>query len=203
MATFKQSIYRFGAIAAVVGVVLSPVVASAVTTNTTVTANVAATITVSSASGTVALNVTPTGSGSLSTQKDDVTVTTNDTLGYTLTIQDVDANTNLVSGANNIASSAGTFAAPTASDLVADTWGYRVDGVGSFGAGPTTAVTDQASSALKWAGVPANGSAHTIKNTSAAAVSGDLTSFWYGVKATTAKPSGAYADVVVYTALAK
>ena len=203
MATIKQRVYRFSALAAVVGVVLSPVAASAVTANTTVTAVVSAAITVTSATGTVTLNVTPTSGGSLTTSSDVVTVTTNDANGYTLSIQDSDANTNLVSGANNIPASAGTFAAPTTSDLVADTWGYRVDGVGSFGAGPTTAVTDQTTSSLKWAGVPANGAANQIKNTSGPAVAGEATTFWYGVKATTAKPSGSYADIVVYTAIAK
>ena len=194
---------RFSVAAAVAAVVLSPVVASAATANTTINVTLAPVISMTTGSP-VAISVTPTSGGSMSSISDTVTVTTTDSAGYTLTLADTDASTVLTSGANTITADAGTQAAPSTS-LTNNRWGYRVDGVGGFGAGPTSAETNIASSAYKWAGVPVSGSPNTLKITAVAATSGDPTTVWYGVKADTTKPSSSgtpYSDIVTYTATA-
>lgn len=193
-----RSVARLSGALAVAAVLVAPVVVSAASTtaNTTVNANVGSTISMTT-SGTVALAITPTSSGSATSASDSVSVSTNNATGYNLTLADADATTTLVNGANSIAASAGTQAAPVA--LANNTWGYRVDNVGGFGAGPTSAQTNVASLSGTWAGVPASGSGNQLKNTATTA-SGDLTTVWYGAKADTTKPNGTYADTVTYTA---
>ncbi|MBC7746476.1 hypothetical protein H7Y40_00650 [Pedobacter sp.] len=188
---------RLTAVAAVVAAVLSPVAASAVTANTTINATVGATISMTT-STTVAIGVTPTAPGSMSSSSDAVSVSTNNALGFTLSLADTDATTTLVSGGNTFVADAGTQASPTAS-LTNNRWGYRVDSIGGFGAGATTTETNVASSAFSWAGVPATGSPNTIKTTATTA-SNNITTVWYGVKADTTKPNGVYTDSVTYTA---
>lgn len=183
---------------ALLTVLASPIVAGAATDtkNTTINATVNSTISMTT-SGTVAITLTPTGTGSVSSASDTVSVATNSSNGYTLTLADGDANTNLVNGANNLAAHNGTFAAPTA--LATNTWGYRVVSAGGFGASAYSAETDNGSSTSTWAGVPATGSAQTLKTTGAT-TAGDTTTVWYGVKVDTTKPSGVYSDTVTYTA---
>lgn len=190
---------RLAAATALVAVILSPVVASAISTtaNTTVNATVSSVISMTT-STTVAIGITPTASGAMSSSSDAVSVSTNNSLGYTLTLADTDATTTLVSGANTIAADSGTQAVPSAS-LTLNRWGYRVDSIGGFGAGATTAETNIASSAFKWAGVPATGAPNTIKSASTTATN-DITTVWYGVKVDTSKPNGVYTDSVTYTA---
>lgn len=194
----KQRIGAWMGVVAMVGVVLSPAIASAAqdTDNTTINATIASVITMTT-SGTVAIGITPTGSGAASSQSDTVTVSTNNSAGYNLTLSDSDTNTNLVNGGNNIAAHAGTWASP--STLANNSWGYRSDGLGSFGAGPTSAETNVANLALTWAGVPSSASPQTLKSTSSTA-SNDVTTVWYGVKADSTKPNGVYTDQVTYTA---
>ncbi len=183
----------------VLAVLVSPAIASAATqsANTTINATLGSAISITS-SGTVTINVTPTASGSLSSASDTVTVSTNNTAGYDLTLADSDASTDLVSGGNNIAAHAGTYASPTA--LVNNRWGYAVAG-GSFDAS-YSAETNAASSTSKWAGVPATGSAQNLKSTATTA-SAEVTTVWYAVKANSTQPSGTYTDSVTYTATTK
>lgn len=183
---------------AVVGVVAAPVVASAATASTTINATLDTSISVGTSS-TVAVSVTPTSGGVVSSNSDSVSVSTNDTLGYTLTLSDSDTNTNLVSGGNNIAAHAGTQASPTA--LASNKWGYRIVGVGGFGAGAYSAETNNGSSTSTWAGVPSSATPNTIKTTSTTA-SNDATTVWYGVNATSSQANGTYTDTVTYTATA-
>lgn len=167
------------------------------TGSTTINATVAATISIST-STTVGLSLTPTTGGVVTSSSDTVTVNSNNSTGYTLTMTDANADTSLTSGANTIAAHTGTQASPTA--LAANTWGYRVVSVGGFGASAYSAETNNGSSTSTWAGVPALGSPNTLKTTATTA-SNDVTTVWYGVKATTAKPSGIYTDIVTYTAV--
>lgn len=199
MATIKQSLYRFGALAAVVGVALSPVVASAAvdTKNTTINAVVGSSISMTT-SGTVNLNVTPTATGSMTSASDTVTVATNNATGYNLQLSTADGTNTLVNGGNTIVADAGTQASPT-STLTNNSWGYRVDGLGGFGAGPTTAENNVASSSRSWAGVPTSSAPNTLKTTATTTAS-DVTTVWYGVKVDTSKPNGTYSDIVTYTA---
>ncbi len=195
----KRTASRWGAIAAVVGVALSPVAASAAsdTKSTTINAVVAATISMTT-SGTVTVNVTPSGSGAMSSNSDTVSVSTNNSAGYALQMSNNDTTTNLVNGGNTIVADAGTQASPT-SGLTLNRWGYRVDGVGGFGAGPTSAETNISTSTYSWAGTPSSAAPNTLKTTGTTATN-DTTTVWYGVKVDTSKPSGTYSDSVTYTA---
>lgn len=182
----------------VLGVAFTPVIASAASSsaNTVINANIGSTISVTTATP-VTINLTPTAGGVVSSASDTVSVSTNNATGYTLTLADNDATTNLVSGSDTIAAHTGTQASPTT--LTNGRWGYRVDGVGGFGAGPTSAETNNASSTTTWAGVPATGSPNTLKTTSTTA-SNDQTTVWYGVRVNTTQPNGTYTDTVTYTA---
>jgi hypothetical protein len=183
--------------ASLAGLFVPAVVSAATATaNTTINATIAATISISSSS-TVAIGLVPTSGGVVSSASDTITVSTNNTLGYILTLADTDTNNKLVSGTNNINAHAGTQGAPTA--LAANTWGYRVVNVGGFGATAYTAETNNASSTSTWAGMPTSAAPVTLKTTATTAAS-DITTVWYGVKATTSQPNGIYTDTVTYTA---
>jgi hypothetical protein len=124
--------------------------------------------------------------GTQGTGSETITINTNNTGGYTLKIEDNDANTALVSGASDtIDAGAGTFAASAA--LSASTngqWGYRLDSFANN----------------TFAGVPVSGSGDTLKNTSTVA-NNDATTVTYGVQVKTSQPAGTYNDTVVYTAI--
>jgi hypothetical protein len=187
------------AVVALIGAVALPTAAGAATTSTTINSAISSVISLFTSNGTVTVNVTPTGAGAQTIASDTLTVSTNDTLGYTLQIADTDATTTLVSGANSIAAASGTQGTPLAQ--VVNTWGYRVDGLGGFGAGPTSGQASAAIGAIKFAGVPANSSPNTLKTTATTA-SNDTTTVWYGVAANTTQPTGTYSDSVTYTATA-
>jgi hypothetical protein len=166
--------------------------------DTVINANIGSTISITT-SNTVNLNVTPTLAGSATSASDTITVATNNASGYSLVLENVDNETDLENGASSIPAHTGTFASP--STLANNTWGYRVDSAGDFGAGPTSAENNQANLSGTWAGVPANGAGDTLKTTSSP-TAGDVTTVWYGVKADTSNPDGTYSDTVMYTATA-
>lgn len=180
-----------------VTILLSPVVASAATqpASTIVDALVGEAISITTSS-TVAISITPTAGGALSSSNDTITVNTNNPSGYTLTLANSDASLNLVSGGNTIQAHSGTQASP--SSMTSNRWGYAVAGVGGFD-GSYAAETNNTSSTSTWAGVPASGTPITLKATATTA-SNDTTTVWYGVKATSAQPNGTYSDTVTYTA---
>lgn len=169
------------------------------TKNTVINASVGSVISMSTSS-TVTLNITPTGSGSATSASDTVTVSTNNTLGYTLQMSDSDATNTLASGGNTLAATTGTFASPAA--MGTNRWGFRVDGVGSFGAGPTSAQTNAASLTGLWAAVPVLASPAQIKSTSTTATN-DSTTIWYGAFVNSSTPNGTYTGTVTYTATTK
>jgi len=190
--------YGYAAVV-LLSVLALPTAAGAATTSTTINSAISSVISVFTSNGTVTANVTPTGAGAQTIASDTITVSTNDTLGYTLQIADADATTTMVSGANSLAASTGTQASPIAQ--VVNTWGYRVDSLGGFGAGPTSGQNSAAIGAIKFAGMPANSSPNTIKTTATTA-SNDTTTVWYGVAANTTQPTGTYSDTVTYTCTA-
>jgi hypothetical protein len=194
----KKTSYKVGSIFAVAAIILSPVAAGAVadTKSTTINATIGSTISMTT-SATVAIGITPTAGGSASSASDTITVATNNSSGYNLTLANSDATSSLTNGGNTITAHAGTFASPTT--LANNSWGYRVDNAGTFGTGPTAAETNQANLAGTWSGVPVTGSAQQLKTTGTTATA-DITTVWYGVKADTSKPSGVYSDSVTYTA---
>lgn len=176
-----------------------PLIVSADTANSTVSVNVGSTITAFTTSGTVTLGaLTPDVTGRQSVQKDTVTVGTNSTSGYTLTLNDADTTYTLASGGNSFAAASGTPASPSA--LANNTWGWRIDSLSGFGAGPTSAVSNVAPSALTFAGIPANASPVTIKTTGTNGSSS--TDVWYSARANNSQPNGTYTDIVTYTATA-
>lgn len=156
-------------------------------------------ITISSG-GSLNLNVTPATDGACTSNNDSVSVLTDDPNGYSLTLAGTTASTALASGSNTIASSNATQSNPAG--LAANTWGYRVDGVGGFGAGPTSAQNNVGLNSTAYAGVPGSGAApSTLANTSAAADPAVSTKVWYGVCVNTAAASGTYTAQVTYSAI--
>jgi hypothetical protein len=174
-------------------------IASASTASTTISSTLSPVISLFTTSGTVNVNVTPTGAGAQTIANDVATVSTNDASGYTLQLAETGASSNMVSGSNTLPATSGTFASPAA--LTANSWGYRVDGAGGFGAGPTTSASNTAIGAIKFAAVPATASPATLKTTAGTA-SSDTTNIWYSVAANTSQASGTYTNSVTYTATA-
>jgi hypothetical protein len=198
----SRSYYRkiiTAAVLASMSLLIIPIAASATTTSTTVSSVISPVISLLSSSGTVNLNATPTGSGVQTIASDTVTVSTNDSAGYTLKLGETGGNSALMSGGNTIPASSGTQASPIAETV--NTWGYRVDGVGGFGAGPTSAASNQTIGSAKFAAIPATGSPDTLVTTSSTASSA-VTTVWYGVAVNTSTASGTYTNDVTYTATA-
>lgn len=195
----KSTIALGAGVFAVAGIVAAPLVpaANAVTTNTTVNANVGSTISMTGGS-TVSLVLNPGGNAVLTSASDAITVSTNSTAGYTLTLADSDANLNLASGANTIGPTSGTFAVPAA--MTTNKWGFALPGGTGFD--PTYNVENNSTtSTSKWAAISAT--AATLKNTSSTATN-DPTTIWYAAKVDSSQPTGTnYQDQVVYTATAK
>src|SRR5581483_3920557 len=136
-------------------------VVSALTTSTTISSQISSVISLLTSNGTVNVDVVPSGGGSQTIASDTVTVSTSDSSGYTLTLAETGAASSLTSGGNTIPHSAGSQASPVA--MAVNTWGYRVDNIGGFGAGPTSGQSSAAIGAIKFAAVPASGSPNTIK----------------------------------------
>ncbi|MDB5160388.1 MAG: exported protein of unknown function [Candidatus Saccharibacteria bacterium] len=151
-------------------------------------------------SGSLSADVTPAvGSTRCTVNNDIVTVATNASTGYTVTLTDTDT-TNTLVGPTTIAASSATPASPAV--LTANTWGYRVDSIAGFGAGPTSSVSSGAIPSETYAGVPiSSGTPGTIRTTSVADTGAVNTSVWYGVCAGSSLPSGSYTDNVTYTAV--
>ena len=174
-------------------------IVSASTVNTTINSTLSSLISIAS-TGTVTLNVLPSGSGSQTIGSDTVTVNTNNSAGYTLSIASSSGSNSLISGANSIPASSGTQASPVVQ--AANTWGYCVSGVGGFGATcPSVTASNQAIGSNKFAGVPVSGSPNTIITSSVPAVNA-TTTVWYAVAANTSQATGTYSATVIYTATA-
>ncbi len=154
-------------------------------------------------SDTVDLSVMPNAAGLCTVQPDAVGVTTSNSSGYVLTFTTSTTSTNMVSGANTMATSSGTQSSPIS--LANNTWGYRVDSstIGTFGTGPTSSQTSSSRPSVLFAGAPAsNGTAATLASSNIAASPTVTTNVWYGVCASTSQPSGVYSVSVLYTAVA-
>lgn len=153
-------------------------------------------------SNNLSVNITPSTNGSCSINNDNVSVLTDDSTGYTVSVNASSSSNSLSNGSSNITSVSGSYDSPTT--LGINQWGYRVDGVGGFGTGPTT----QQSSinfpiSSTFAGVPSNSSNPTTIITSNTSANPAATyKVWYGVCADTTLTSGTYSGTVVYTAVA-
>lgn len=192
--TTKVSFKPLAGAVAVMALVLAPVAASAATDTSSVEATVASVITVNSAA-TVPISVTPTAAGAEATASDAVSVDSNDADGYTLRLEN-DATLTMAgfkddgvtTNGATLAATGGTVALPAA--LSANSWGFRVDGLGGFGAAGTTTYA------------PVTDAGDEIRNTTTTA-SAETTTVKFAVKVDTSKPNGIYKDTVTYTALAK
>ncbi len=154
-----------------------------------------------SSDGMVTLNVTPSVSVACTVQKDSVAVETDSSTGYTLTLSDSDTD-NQMTGTNGgtISPADGTGSSPAS--LSANTWGFRVDGVGSFGAGPTSVSSSGAVPSEPFAAIPASSSQpETVATSSSAANPAVTTNVWYGICTDTSLPAGTFEDSVTYTAV--
>ena len=157
-------------------------------------------ITISS-SGTVTLNVTPqTGSTVCTVDKDDISVTTGASVGYTMTLSSTAAGVTMPGDVNGGTINAVGTSYGTPGVLATNTWGYRIDSTGSFGAGPTSVVNSGSVPALTFAPIAPLASAQTIRTTSSAATPSN-TSVWYGVCVDMSLPADTYSRDVVYTAM--
>lgn len=157
------------------------------------------TITLTS-SGIASMAVVPTPAGKCTVQSDGVSVLTDSTTGYSLTMTTNSISNAMTSGVGNITASSGTPAVPAI--LSMNTWGYRVDSLGSFGAGPTTTQNSGSIPSVTFAGVPANNQAPAqIASSSSPANPAVTTTAWYGVCANSTVPSGNYTTTITYTAV--
>ncbi len=181
------------------GVMLTATAVSAATAATTISSTVTSVMGLFTSSGAVNVNITPSAAGTQTIASDTITVSTSGQNGYTLQISRTGAESALVSGADTIPAAPGTQASPSA--LTANSWGYRVDGIGGFGAGPTSGQSSAAVSAATFAAVPASASPNTIKVTSSTATN-DTTAVWFSVVANTTLPTGTYTNSVTYTGIA-
>lgn len=188
------------ALVGVLGLMIAPMVSAATTGTTTLQAQVGYTISLDSVtSGTTTLSIAPVSGGAQTTASTVVTVTTNDSGGYTLSHYSSSAT--LTNGANSIASTSGTWTTPIV--LANNTWGYAVPS-GTSGLTPASngfdasysAISNQTSSAAKYAAMPTTSTA--VRATSAAA-SSDTTTFWYSAKVDNTKPSGTYSATINYS----
>jgi hypothetical protein len=157
-------------------------------------------ITITSSS-TVNLNVTPQPGSTLCTvDKDDVTVTSGASVGYSMTLSSTAAGVTMPGAVNGGTINAVGTSYGTPGALTANTWGYRIDSTGSFGSGPTDALASGAIPSETYAPIAPLASAQTIRTTSVAAAPSD-TEVWYGVCVDMSLPADTYTRDVIYTAM--
>lgn len=155
-----------------------------------------------STDGPVSLSVTPDSIGRCTVRSNVVTVTTGNPTGYTLTLENLSSDSWLSGSGGAIGSTGATSASPQ--PLPTNTWGYRVDGAGGFGGGPTAASTSvPVPLSQTYARVPnSTQPPDVIAASPASASSGAATSVWYGVCANAGVRSGSYSATLLYTAVA-
>jgi hypothetical protein len=159
----------------------------------------ACTITLSSG-GATTLNVAPTPTGKCTVQSDTASVLTDNTVGYSLTMTTSTTNNAMTGASGSIAAASGTAASPVT--LGMNKWGYRVDGLAGFGAGPTSSQNNGSIPSVAFAGVPASNQSPTqVASTSGPANPAATTIVWYGLCADSSVPSGSYSVTVTYTAV--
>lgn len=150
--------------------------------------------------GSTTLNVAPTPSGVCTVQSDTASVLTDSTDGYSLTMTTSTTNNAMTSSSGSIDASSGTAGSPAT--LAANTWGYRVDGLAGFGAGPTSAQNNGSTPSVTFAGVPPSNVAGTqVASSSGPANPAVDTTIWYGLCADSSVPADTYSVTVTYTAV--
>lgn len=178
------------------GVVASPIIASAATDDDDTIVEVIIDSMISVVSDAkVTINITPTPSGVYSSGSGIVTVDTNDSAGYTLTLADNDADTKLNSAGNNFTAHTGTLISPTT--LTAGTWGWAVANLGGFDA--SYSAVNSVTPAGKWAGIKASGSGGDVIASSVAPITNAVTTVWFAAAADASQAPGTYQDTVTFS----
>jgi hypothetical protein len=158
-------------------------------------------ITITSSSN-INVDLTPDAGGKCSTNYDNVSVLTDSSTGYSLSMSTNNSSTSLSNGSSNITAVSGTFTSPSAIGL--NSWGYRIDNAAGsgFGPGPTSVLANSTyPMSLLFAGAPNNtGSPTTIVNSVLPANPAAVTKVWYGVCADTSLSSGTYSGTILYSA---
>lgn len=150
--------------------------------------------------GSTNVNVVPTPAGKCTVQSDTASVLTDSTVGYSLTMTTSTTNNAMLGSSGSISASSGTAASPVT--LAMNTWGYRVDSLAGFGAGPTTSQSSGSVPSVTFAGVPPSNLAGTIVASSSGPADPAVdTTVWYGVCADSSIPAGSYTTTVTYTAV--
>ncbi len=152
--------------------------------------------------GVVELQITPLEGGAYTIVKDEVAAITSSSKGYNLTIEsDSETDNTLIGPSVNISPVAANPTTPA--QLTANQWGFRIDGLAGFGAGPTEEVVSAPSSSLTFAALPLKNSGAVIRMwpSPAPGPEGDVTEVWYGVRADFDVPEGQYSRTVTYTAV--
>ena len=144
--------------------------------------------------GSTSVNVIPTPGGRCTVQSDTVSVLTDNTTGYNLTATTSTTNNNMAGSVDSISASSGTVASPAT--LAMNTWGYRVDNLSGFGAGPTSSQNSGSVPSVTFAGVPASNQTPTAVASSAAAANPAVnTTVWYGLCADSSLRADTYTAV--------
>ena len=199
MLKLKQKLFVLIGIGGInLAAVTVPFLASGDTQTSTTTVNLTINpVLISWSSGpTVTLGaITPDSTGRQSTNSDTVSANTNDTAGLNITMESNTATQAMTSGGNTIAAGSGSPASPAT--LTNNHWGWRIDSLAGFGAGPGAVLNSAAPSALTYAAVPAQGAPYTIKNTG---TNGSTSStVWYSARVDNTQPIGSYSATVLYT----
>ncbi|MDQ5932604.1 MAG: hypothetical protein QG649_689 [Patescibacteria group bacterium] len=184
-------------------VATSPITVSAATDSksTTITTTVQPTISLTSGAN-VGLTILPDATGVISTVSNAITVSTNNSAGYTLGIKDSDATTTLADGGNSFA----TATSPTTAGALANgEWGWAVPsattGVGVTGFDASYSVLNSSTTTTsKWAGVNASSGSNVNVKTTGTTATNDPTTVWFAARANTSQPTGNYTGAVTFTA---
>ncbi|MGI6612080.1 MAG: fibronectin type III domain-containing protein [Candidatus Nanosyncoccaceae bacterium] len=160
-------------------------------------------ITVSTSSDTVSFQVIPATADRFNSMTHDITVKTNNPLGYDLRLSTNTTHSNLVNINNSSLIINPTSASATSPvlDLPVNTWGYRINNT-TFGT-TTTLETNVPTSQYTWAKVQPNNTPDTILTSNNPTITGITIPIYYGLKVNATQTSGTYRTTVVYTAVTK
>jgi hypothetical protein len=151
-------------------------------------------------SSTVNINVVPGSSSTCTVNDDSVSITTDSSTGYTISFTDTTTSNSLVGSTTSVPAISASQSSPAI--LSANTWGYRVDGIGGFGSGPTSAVTNASTPSVTFAQVPTSTSTpDTLATSTSPADPAVTTDVWYGLCVDQTTPAGSYSGNIVYTAV--
>ncbi|MDR2336786.1 MAG: endo-1,4-beta-xylanase [Candidatus Nomurabacteria bacterium] len=129
-----------------------------------------------------------------------VRVESNNHTGYILTLSTTTTDNSLRHDKLNATIPAIASATPTTVSSTVPAWGYRMDGLGAFGLGPTTVETDVTKSAFTWAAVPTLSNPVVLRSTNIFDTGYVHNSkVFYIISAPKTLPAGFYSTTIMYT----